>query len=90
MSKNKKGIRVAVVVEDQMLERFLRSSLLLLGYHKREIRVEKAPAGDGSGKKWVDNRSVIEVKALRSKNFQKGKAVLVAVSYTHLTLPTKA
>ena len=72
----KRGIRIVIVVEDSMLDRFCRTALLELGYHKREIRVEMAPAGKGSAKQWVDARLPIEVAMIRTKPDQK-LAVLV-------------
>lgn len=72
----KRGIRIVIVVEDSMLDRFCRTALLELGYHKREIRVEMAPAGKGSAKQWIDARLPIEVAMIRTKPDQK-LAVLV-------------
>ena len=88
MAKTKKGIRIAIVVEDQMLERFLRGCLLLLGYQSREIRVERAPSGKGSGKQWVNKRFVVEVKAMRTKPKQK-LAVLVGTDVDELTISAR-
>lgn len=68
-----------------MLERFVRSSLLGLGYDKREIRVECAPSGKGSGKKWVDGRFVKEVKAIRVKADQQ-LAVLAGTDVDELEI----
>lgn len=89
MAKKKKGIRIAIVVEDQMLERFLRGCLLLLGYQSREIRVERAPSGKGSGKQWVDKRFATEVKAIRTKQNQK-LAVLAGTDVDELTISARA
>ena len=72
----KRGIRIVIIVEDSMLDRFCRTALDKLGYHPREIRVEMAPAGKGSGKQWVDNRLAVEVSTIRIKSDQK-LAVLV-------------
>ncbi len=85
MSNRKMGIRIAIVVEDRMLERFVRESLLLLGYHRREIRVECAPSGEGSGKNWVSSRLVREVKALRVKADQQ-LAVLAGTDVDELEI----
>ena len=85
MVEKKKGIRIVIVVEDQMIERFCRETLLKLGYHRREIRPERAPSGKGSGKQRVDKRLVLEVKALRSKRNQ-ALAVLVGSDVDEMTL----
>ena len=85
MAEKKKGIRIVIVVEDSMMERFCREALLKLGYHKREIRPERAPRGKGSGKQWVDKLIVIEVMALRRKRHQT-LAVLVGSDVDEMTL----
>ena len=85
MADKKKGIRIAIVIEDRMLERFVRSSLLELGYEPREIRVECAPSGQGSGKNWVDRRLVVEVKAMRIKADQN-LAVLAGTDVDELEI----
>lgn len=72
----KRGIRIVIVVEDSMLDRFCRTALRGLGYHKREIRVEMAPPGKGSAKQWTDARLAIEVATIRTRPYQK-LAVLV-------------
>ena len=88
MSTKKMGIRIAIVVEDRMLERFVRTSLLLLGYQKREIRVECAPSGQGSGKNWVNGRIVKEVKPMRVKADQR-LAVLAGTDVDELEIAAR-
>ncbi len=83
MSK-KRGIRIVIVVEDSMLDQFCRAALLELGFHKREIRVEMAPRGKGSGKQWVNDRYAIEVQVIRQKSDQQ-LAVLVGSDVDELT-----
>lgn len=85
MAERKMGIRITIVVEDQLLDRFCREALMSLGYHRREIRVRMSPAGRGSGKSWVNGQYVIEVKALRSQGYQS-LAVLVGSDVDELTL----
>lgn len=88
MAEKKKGIRIVVVVEDRMLERFCRESLLELGYHRKEIRVEVAVAGKGSGKVWVDKAFAEEVKILRQKRNQ-ALAVLAGTDVDEMTIPQR-
>lgn len=88
MAPKNQGIRVTVVVEDQRLERFCREVLIKLGFNSREIRVEKSPAGRGSGKQWVDNAMAKEVKILRSKNYQS-LAVVVGSDVDELSLDAR-
>lgn len=85
MAERKMGIRITIVVEDQLLDRFCREALMSLGYHRREIRVRMSPAGRGSGKIWVNGQYVVEVKALRSQGYQS-LAVLVGSDVDELTL----
>ena len=88
MAEKKKGIRIVVVVEDRMLERFCRESLQALGYHRREIRYEVAPAGRGSGKVWVDKSFAVEVQILRQKRNQ-ALAVLAGTDVDEMTIPQR-
>jgi hypothetical protein len=85
MADRKMGIRITIVVEDQLLDRFCREALMALGYHRREIRVRMSPAGRGSGKNWVNKQVVVEVNALRSQGYQS-LAVLVGSDVDELTL----
>ncbi len=86
MANKKKGTSITIVAEDQMLDRFIRECLILLGYDRRKFRVKRAPKGEGSGKQWADNQCAIEVKILRSNNFQSGIAVLVGTEVDELTI----
>lgn len=67
----KKGVRIQIVVEDEVLERFVRETLLLFGFARHELRVTPYPVGQGSAKDWVDRQYPIEVKALRAKAYQQ-------------------
>ncbi len=68
----RRGVRVTVLVEDRVLERFAREVLLQLGFHRREVYVIGYPVGQGSARHWVEKRYPIEVRAYRSKaNFQQ-------------------
>lgn len=88
MAEKKMGIRIVVVVEDRMLERFCRECLLAFGYHRKEIRYEVAPAGKGSGKVWVDKSFAVEVKILRQKRNQ-ARAVLAGTDVDEMTIPQR-
>ena len=63
----KRGVRVVLLVEDEALERFVRRVLLAFGLRTRDIRVERSPKGQGSGKDWVTRNYPAEVRAHRSK-----------------------
>lgn len=82
----KRGVRVAVLIEDQTLERFVRQILLCLGFSRHELRVLPFPVGKGSAKAWVDLQYAAEVKILRSKNFQPNLALLVGTDADELTV----
>ena len=45
----KKNVRIMVLVEDELLERFARNCLKELGCHPRELRIRTSPVGRGSG-----------------------------------------
>ncbi|MDP1560520.1 MAG: hypothetical protein Q8M16_03900, partial [Pirellulaceae bacterium] len=77
--------RITIVVEDDRLERFCREALMQLGYYRKEIRVRKSPPGKGSGKSWVTQQHVAEVKTLRSRNYQS-LAVLIGSDVDELSL----
>lgn len=64
-------MRIRLLLEDRNLERFARSVLLALGFHREELRVIAYPVGKGSAKQWVESQYPGEVRLYRSKaNFQ--------------------
>jgi hypothetical protein len=71
--------QVVLLCEDSQHETFARRFLELLGVHRRAVRVEKAPKGRGSGEQWVREAYPKEVKALRSKRYIEGRALLVII-----------
>lgn len=68
-----------------MLDRFCRATLQELGFHRREIRIEMAPSGKGSGKRWVTDRYPREVATIRQKRHQR-LAVLVGTDVDELSV----
>jgi hypothetical protein len=74
---SKKGVRITLLVEDRLLERFIRQVLLTFGFHRRELRVLPYPVGQGSAKLWVDRQYPREVRAYRSKATYQQIAMLV-------------
>lgn len=60
-------VQVTLLCEDNQHDAFFRRYLESAGWTKRQIRVEKAPAGDGAAEQWVRLRYPVEVRALRSK-----------------------
>jgi len=67
----KKGVRIAILVEDQELERFSREALLALGFSRDELRVTPYPVGKGSAEAWARKQYPDEVRVLRRKRDQK-------------------
>ena len=82
----KRGVRVTLLVEDRMIERFARRVLVRLGFHDRELRIEPYPSGRGSAKQWVDKQYARLVRVHRSKSYQKGLAIVVGTDADELTL----
>ena len=76
MAHRRRQIRGIVLAEDKRTERFFRKLLKHLGFGR--FFFFTAPKGRGSGEAWVLRRFPDEVRALRSKNYQKGLC-LVAV-----------
>lgn len=84
--KGTKGVRVAIVVEGEALERLCRQVLLELGYGRRELFVTPYPVGRGSAKDWVNSQFAVEVAKRRSKAKQDGLAILVGTDADELTV----
>lgn len=70
MPNDRSKLRVKVLAEDKRQERFLRALFESLGFARRNISFNVAPAGAGAAEAWVRKRFPSEVKALRSKNYQ--------------------
>lgn len=60
-----RGVRFTVLVEDRMLERFVRECLYALGVRRHEIRFQPSPAAQGSAKQWIDRQYPAQVRAHR-------------------------
>ena len=83
---SKRGVRVTLLVEDRMIERFAFAVLQRLGFHRKELFVETYPVGQGSAKKWIDKRYARLVRVHRSKaTFQK-LALLVGTDADELSV----
>jgi hypothetical protein len=67
----RKGVRIALIVEDQRLEQFSRNVLYKCGFRRHEIRLAPYPVGRGSAKAWVESQYVAEVRIFRSKRYQR-------------------
>lgn len=77
MARRGRGVRIAVLVEDQSLRRFASEVLLLLGFQRHDIRVIPYPVGQGSAKHWVEKQYPAEVRAYRKKANSQKIALLV-------------
>lgn len=75
----RRGARITVLAEDELLDRFARKALENLGYHRSEIySVSGDPrAGRGSGTHWVESQYPHEVKTIREKIGSQRVALLV-------------
>jgi hypothetical protein len=84
---NKRGIRVVLLVEDEVLECFVRRVLLALGFQPRDIRVERAPTGRGSAKDWVTKNYPNEVRVHRRKaSYQDNIGIVVGTEADEKTV----
>jgi len=88
----KRGTRITVLVEDELLDRFARRTLENLGYHPREIRVVPGypRAGHGSAKNWVDNRYPQEAKTCRQKSDSQRVALLIGTEADQMTVAERS
>ena len=71
-----RNVRVVLVCEDTQHEVFVRRFLRDMGWKVRDIRVEKAPQGRGSGEQFVRENYPSELRSLRGK---PGRRALIAV-----------
>ena len=78
MGAKEKGIRITLLVEDEMIERFARRVLEALGYATREMFFLPYPIGKGSNKQWLNQNYAKQVKIFRSKANNQKIALLVA------------
>ena len=88
-----KGARVVVVAEDERLRTFARKTLEAFGFARREIyeRMDHPKEGAGSGKQYVENKSVEEYKAYRSKSSRgENVALILATDADEQTVPDRA
>ncbi len=72
-----RSVQIVLLCEDSQHEAFARRFLSKVGWTIRDIRVEKAPKGSGSGEQFIRNRFPIEVKAFRSQKHHVSIALLV-------------
>ncbi len=78
MSSDKKKLRVLVLTEDKLTERFVRRLLETLGFNPRQLRFYHSPSGKGAAEAWVLKQYPSKVRAIRSKSFQKALRLIVA------------
>jgi hypothetical protein len=84
----KRGARIRILVEDELLGRFARKTLESLRYHPREIRLVSGypRTGQGSAKQWVDGKYPQEVKIYRQRKNSQNVALLVGTDADNLTV----
>ena len=76
-----RGQRVRLVCEDRLTEQFL--SRVCQRRRIQVLHVEVAPSGKGAASAWVRRKYPAFVKLHRSKNYQKGLCLLVAIDGDH-------
>ncbi len=75
----RRGIRVILLHEDRLQERFFRKALKGLGLESRDVRSVPKSHFPGSGKQWVKEQFLHQVQALRSRNYQKNLALITVI-----------
>ena len=86
----KGGVRVIILVEDQLLERFARKALEVLGCRTLRVVLGRPSTGQDSAKQWVDLKYPTEVKTCRQKSHQKGIALLVGTDADQQTVDQRS
>lgn len=89
MPSDRKKLRVTILSEDKRTERFFRSLLVELGFERRRLRFETAPAGRGAAEAWVAGRYPAEVQLLRSKSFQRNLRLIAVRDGDEVGLVTR-
>ena len=74
-----RNVQLVILCEDTQQETFIRRFLKNNGWNTRRIRVEKGPAGRGSGEQFVRRRFPIELNAYRKKTNQVQQAVVAMI-----------
>ena len=88
-----RGVRIAILAEDRLSERFARRVLMDLGYERHELRFitdGRPDSGQGSAKQWVDLKYPAEVKTCRQKSHQKGIALLIGTDADEQTVDQRS
>lgn len=81
----KKGVRVTLLVEDEALERFARSTLAEFGFIRRAVRTVPYPDGKNA-KQWVTQKYPGEVRAYRREANHQKVALLVGTDADEQTV----
>jgi hypothetical protein len=72
-----RNVQIVVLCEDTQHETFVRRFLNTMGWSTRRMRIEKAPAGRGSGEQFVRKRFPHELIAFRSRDASVRQALIV-------------
>ena len=70
-------VQLVLLCEDTQTESFLRQTFRKLGWHPRDIRVQKSPHGRGAGEQWVRVRYPTELRELRRRHADRALVVMV-------------
>ena len=73
----RRSIQIVLLCEDGQHEAFARRFLKKMGWDNRQLRVEKAPKGRGSGEQYVRERFPIELAACRKQAVFRGLIALI-------------
>jgi len=85
-----RGVRIAILAEDLLLERFARRVLTELGYERRELRFVADGRGKGSAKQWIDQQYPVQVKTYRKEKNHQSVGLLVATDADEQTIQERS
>jgi len=88
--RGKRGVRVVILVEDQLLERFARKTIEGLGHKVLRVVLGCPSTGRDSVKQWVASKYTVEVKTFREKCYQQGIALLVGTDADEQTVDKRS
>lgn len=70
---------VIIVIEDDHHAMLIRRYLKKRGLEEHQMRIERAPAGEGSAENWVRNKFVKEVAIYRNRQTRARTALIVVI-----------
>jgi len=88
-----RGVRIAILAEDRLSERFARRVLMDLGYERHELRFVadgRPDSGQGSAKQWIDQQYPVQVKTYRKEKNNQSIGLLIATDADNQTVQERS